>query len=145
MPNDEARRPVTPQELRYAAGLLETYEHYALAQKLNAAAGQLERNAVPQMEGQLEHGRNCPALNPCREDECRCGLKYRVHLQTEQAMSAAWRKRAEEAEQKLERNAEVMMAISAGLNLLADESFGYMTKAWEGRERIADALKRAKC
>ncbi len=50
MPNDEARTPVTPQELRYAAGLLETYEHYALAQKLNAAADQLERNAEVQWQ-----------------------------------------------------------------------------------------------
>ncbi len=43
---------------------------------------------------------------------------------------------------QLERNAEVLAAVRAGMDLLADESFGYMTKAWEGRERIADALKR---
>lgn len=44
------------------------------------------------------HGMNCPALNPNSERECTCGLEWRIRLQTEQTMHAAWRKRAEEAE-----------------------------------------------
>ncbi len=49
---------------------------------------------------QLTHGRNCPAL-AMRGDECTCGLEWRIKLQTEQTMHAAWRKRAEEAEAQL--------------------------------------------
>lgn len=40
---------------------------------------------------------NCPALGGDDAD-CKCGLQYRIALQTEQTMHAAWRKRAEEAE-----------------------------------------------
>lgn len=47
----------------------------------------------------LTHTRSCPALTP--GEDCRCGLEWRVALQTEQTMHAAWRKRAEEAELKL--------------------------------------------
>jgi hypothetical protein len=46
----------------------------------------------------LEHGMNCPHRTPNSDDDCTCGLRWRIALQTEQTMHAAWRKRAEEAE-----------------------------------------------
>ncbi len=53
-------------------------------------------------ESPLQHGMNCPALIlGADQDECQCGLKWRIRLRTEQEMHAAWRKRAEEAEAQL--------------------------------------------
>lgn len=55
---------------------------------------------TPVLTGKLEHGMNCPDY-PGNDEDCTCGLRWRIALQTEQTMSAAWRKRAEEAEAKL--------------------------------------------
>jgi len=50
----------------------------------------------------LQHGMNCGALSVHSDSSaCTCGLHWRKQLQTEQAMHAAWRKRAEEAEKTL--------------------------------------------
>lgn len=46
----------------------------------------------------LTHTRNCPALTPLHEEDCVCGLMWRIRLRTEMEMSNAWRKRAQEAE-----------------------------------------------
>jgi len=53
----------------------------------------------------LKHGMNCPGLIPLGDD-CTCGLKWRIKLQTEQTMHSAWRKRAEEAELELKERRE---------------------------------------
>lgn len=50
----------------------------------------------------LGHTRSCPSLTP-GDGPCTCALDERIALQTEQTMSAAWRKRAEEAEAELVR------------------------------------------
>ena len=55
--------------------------------------------APPSLEP-MTHTRSCPALVP-GDDNCTCGLRWRVALATEQEMHAAWRKRAEEAETAL--------------------------------------------
>lgn len=55
---------------------------------------------TPKQEGQLTHSRNCPERFRS-DDDCTCGLQFRIYLQTEQTMGAAWRKRAEEAESSL--------------------------------------------
>jgi hypothetical protein len=59
---------------------------------------------------ELRHGMNCRGLIPGEETACTCGLVHRkiieqlrIELETEQTMHAAWRKRAEEAEEKLAR------------------------------------------
>lgn len=44
----------------------------------------------------LKHWRNCPAR--FRDDDCTCGLDWRVELHNWFEMYKAWRKRAEEAE-----------------------------------------------
>lgn len=49
----------------------------------------------------LTHGMNCPGTMNDMDQDCTCGLKWRIELQTEQTMHAAWRKRAEEAETQL--------------------------------------------
>lgn len=49
----------------------------------------------------LEHTRSCANLAN-RDENCTCGLLWRIELQTEREMHAAWRKRAEEAEARLE-------------------------------------------
>lgn len=55
----------------------------------------------------LTHARSCPALTPMSDADCTCGLQWRIALQTEQTMHAAWRKRAEEAEaREIERAGE---------------------------------------
>lgn len=94
------------------------------------------------MTGHLEHYRSCPELNPRSEEFCTCGLIYRQYLQTEQTMSAAWRKRAEEAEAErdalrgLLREAERAMAGSLGVHRPACECQFCNTL-----ERITAALK----
>ena len=50
------------------------------------------------LRGKLGHTRSCPALTPGDDEDCTCGLIWRVRLQTEMTMHNAWRKRAEEAE-----------------------------------------------
>ena len=50
------------------------------------------------MSETLQHTRSCPALTPGNDEECTCGLRWRIELQTEREMHNAWRKRAEEAE-----------------------------------------------
>lgn len=60
---------------------------------------ELAGTATPvETAAQLTHTRSCPALTPGNDERCTCGLQWRIALQTEQTMHAAWRKRAEEAE-----------------------------------------------
>ncbi len=71
-------------------------------------------------ESPLQHGMNCPALIlGADQDECQCGLKWRIRLRTEQEMHAAWRKRAEEAEAQL---APTDDRLSRALKLLEESS-----------------------
>ena len=53
------------------------------------------------MSDTFEHGRNCAANIPGNDEDCTCGLRWRIQVRTEQEMHAAWRKRAEEAEAEL--------------------------------------------
>lgn len=48
----------------------------------------------------LAHAMNCGGYAGWDED-CTCGLEWRIALRTEQEMHRAWRKRAEEAEAKV--------------------------------------------
>lgn len=66
-----------------------------------AALPALERPVSP--DAPLKHSMNCGALGFDGYDagECTCGLDWRIKLQTEQEMHAAWRKRAEEAEKEI--------------------------------------------
>lgn len=70
----------------------------------------------------LTHTRSCPALTP-GEDDCTCGLRWRIYLQTEQEMHNAWRKRAEEAESALadERNRARREALELAAEVIANE------------------------
>jgi hypothetical protein len=49
----------------------------------------------------LTHTRSCPALNPCDEDPCTCGLEWRIRLRTAMELRNAWEKRAYQAEREL--------------------------------------------
>lgn len=65
----------------------------------------------------LEHTRSCPSLTP-GDGPCTCGLEFRIQLQTEQTMHAAWRKRAEEAEQSNHAHQLAMREIVKALGRL---------------------------
>lgn len=65
---------------------------------------------------QIFHTRSCRVY----EDMCTCGFIYRVYLQTEQEISAAWRKRAEEAEGRIRE-------LEADKEALAEEVRKYGT------------------
>lgn len=54
----------------------------------------------------IRHGMNCPARVMANDSECTCGLQWRDALETERTMHAAWRKRAEEAEAKLNHSVD---------------------------------------
>lgn len=71
----------------------------AAAERLVASgSATLGREPLGVEADSLLHTRSCAAMYGNGTAECTCGLKWRVQLQTEQAMHAAWRKRAEEAE-----------------------------------------------
>lgn len=61
----------------------------------------------------MTHTRSCNALTP--GEDCTCCLEVRKALGTEQAMHAAWRKRAEEDEIEILR-------LRSALNDIADSS-----------------------
>jgi len=49
----------------------------------------------------LTHTRSCPSLTPGNEEDCTCGLKWRIRLRTEMELRNAWEKRAYEAERAI--------------------------------------------
>src|SRR5579872_477707 len=57
---------------------------------------------MSEMTDSLEHSRSC-SVSYDLDAQCTCGLDYRIQLRTEQEMHTAWRKRAEEAESRLEQ------------------------------------------
>jgi len=70
------------------------------AEYIGKAEAEVRRLSNPiTLTEQLTHGRNCAGLIPADEDDCTCGLRWRIQLQTEQNLHAAWMKRATEAEQ----------------------------------------------
>jgi hypothetical protein len=64
----------------------------------------------------LTHARNCGWHTVGGDGDCTCGLEYRIQLQTEQTMSAAWRKRAEEAEAEIERLRDTVLKLTVGID-----------------------------
>src|SRR5208283_919182 len=63
----------------------------------------------------LTHTRSCPALIPGNEEECTCGLLWRVQLQTEQTMHAAWEKRAYQGESERDAALARIVELEAAL------------------------------
>lgn len=72
----------------------------ALCDPIYIAFQPTRQHEAAQQGVKLTHGRCCSAGYDLDAD-CTCGLQYRIYLQTEQEMHAAWRKRAEEAEAAL--------------------------------------------
>jgi hypothetical protein len=105
--------------------ILKTRDH-PLIQALEKECSELRRQltAAPVTSGEasvveaLTHGRCCSAGFDL-DANCTCGLQYRIYLQTEQEMHAAWRKRAEEAESALVECRRAVLA-EAGLVKLED-------------------------
>lgn len=99
----------------------------------------------------LLHGINCPALcgsdpsfvSPDGDPSCNCGLVWRRHLQTEQTMHGAWRKRAEEAEDELVAARGALAEVQAMLNevRMNRETLPVLVAFWFSR--LDDALARA--
>ena len=58
----------------------------------------------------VQRGMNCACLSG-EHEHCTCGYEWRVKLQTEQTMHAAWRKRAEEAEDERDEILERLKEI----------------------------------
>lgn len=89
----------------------------------------------PQMEGQLTHGRNCPAMGNSfpigDESDCTCGLRWRIYLQTEQTMRDVWEKRAltAESEASLARKKEREACIKACCEICANGDQAVKTDA----------------
>lgn len=69
----------------------------------------------------LTHTRSCPSLTPRHEEDCTCGLIWRIRLRTEMEMHNAWRKRAEEAEASLIATRETIQWIAGQQNLFFAE------------------------
>lgn len=67
----------------------------------------------------LDHRSPCSAGWDLEAD-CTCGLMHRIHLQTEQTMHAAWRKRAEEAEAQLAQPEADSRQLYEALKLIAE-------------------------
>ena len=88
----------------------------------------------------LAHGMNCPALNPCSERECTCGLEWRIRLQTEQTMHAAWRKRAEEAEAANDRLTNERKSLWEELKDAKEQLVAWGLWAAQAEEAMEDGL-----
>lgn len=69
---------------------------------------------------ELAHGRNCPAWHSpetgyeVNGEDCTCGYRWRVHLQTEQNLRAAWMKRAMEAEVECDALKAQLVGLRSG-------------------------------
>lgn len=94
------RVPMDQRELAHYIRALESAPATAAERdRLKTRVAELEAFIPPHIApADLYHGRNCRARTVGGDEECTCGLQWRVYLQTEQTMHAAWRKRAEEAE-----------------------------------------------
>lgn len=81
------------------AGRQRSWNYLAAAAPVLADEVERLRGALALYAGDppLKHGMNCPQLAG-EDEDCTCGLVWRIALSTEQTMHAAWRKRAEESE-----------------------------------------------
>ena len=94
----------------------------------------------------LQHGMNCGALSVHSDSSaCTCGLHWRKQLQTEQAMHAAWRKRAEEAEKTLlaagNEISELSM-IATNIETRAERAESRVRELEEANRLLANALNK---
>jgi hypothetical protein len=64
----------------------------------------------------LTHSMNCPGTLNDMDQDCTCGLQWRIALQTERVMHAAWRKRAAEAEARVRQLEKLNTALSDTLD-----------------------------
>lgn len=97
---------------------------------------ELERAAIksPDLRKEkLRHEMNCAAWHSehgqeINAEDCTCGLKFRIHVQTEQTLHAAWRKRAEEAEAGVSELEQALRMARSYVQEWADH--------WSAREQI---------
>lgn len=87
---------------------------------------------------ELEHSMNCDGNIPQRQNDCTCGLKWRIMLQTEQEMHIAWRKRAEEAEKALIITGQALVNVHAWVNR---EPFYHQSQFYKNCEAAIALLK----
>lgn len=115
--------------------------------ELNAAREEIERLRAfipPHIApGDLYHGRNCAALSVHADDaDCTCGLVWRKHLQTEQEMHNAWRKRAEEVEQQHDAAIQQLTAEQERGSQLSVEWSSALDTAIQREAKLRKALER---
>lgn len=94
---------------------------------------------------QLVHGMNCAAWHSehgqeINGEDCTCGLRLRIYVQTEQTLHAAWRKRAEEAEGQLAAATEASASWKSACETHA-ESISLLIDQKMGLTRTIDTLK----
>ena len=105
------------------------------------------------MSETLTHGMNCAGLNPMSEDDCTCGLKWRIQLQTEQEMHNAWRKRAEKAESLLETRTpgedawadEIEHAVVGGKLMIERDKLKTILRAYRANLRQQNRAEESLC
>ena len=78
------------------------------------------------MVEQLTHTRSCGALTP--GEDCTCCLQERQNTQTAETMHAAWRKRAEEAEQDRD-TLKACLAVAIQMTEAAWSELSYKERA----------------
>jgi hypothetical protein len=94
--------------------------HYITTESVTTDKAQQSQGDVMEL---ITHKRNCAAWHSpdtgceVNAEDCTCGYRYQIQLQTEQEMHKAWRKRGEEAEVENER-----------LKVLLDEALGNPTQ-----------------
>lgn len=92
------------------------------------------------IRGEFDHRMNCAGNIPSQENDCTCGLKWRIMLQTEKEMHNAWRKRAEEAEKDLVLTGTALNGVHIWVNSeFLYKGSGFFQKA---EEAIAMLRKR---
>lgn len=118
-----------------------------LQAQLQAVTGELASIKSPDLKKEkLVHGMNCSAWHSehgqeVNAEDCTCGLRFRIFVQTEQTLHAAWRKRAEEAETSLQAVTQERDAARGYVQFIREECHRLQViSGCTGRDEPGDAI-----
>lgn len=145
---DSIPSPARKYHLKFAAGALSTIEDVAafLSPEPAKAPGQeAERESLPvAYNAQIVHGMNCPTWKNAQghevnSEDCTCGYRFRIHIQTEQNLRAAWMKRAAEAEAELRAQDDQWKTWGIIEIAVRNPNVSSYMNEWESRTAKAEA------
>lgn len=124
-----------------------------LHSELRAVTQELATIKSPDLRKEkLQHKRNCSAWHSehgheINGEDCTCGLRFLIQVQTEQTLHAAWRKRAEEAETSLAAITQELEVKAGALEfnrILVAQRGDQLAQLQARNIKLRDALKKAR-